>query len=743
MANRNRRNPDVGDFDPQAQIGQPLPTAVAGDSAAPFAAAGSALARTAQKLGERADAATRIEAKREGAIAGAEPGFRPTGGTTIAEATYDQAATATYVDRLDAKVSRETREAYQAWSADPNRQPSQLTARLDEIRDAILKDDVFPEIRGQVEARFERLRLPFETQAGNDQLERQRDAARAAGVEKLAEIQTANARVIAAAGGNVAAVEGSVRQQINDGRAVYDRMAKEGTITQEAAAKGKIALERDARMRLGVTAVENLKSVADVDASEKTLDKDFAAGKLPGMNDDAYDAVKKAHEQRRRQLVTQGSADASLITKRLDSLVDREKQGLAIPAQELEELRVAAGRSAEGQAAFDLMERKREMARRLRGFAPEEIEATAKMMRDQLRVSGGTASRAQNDLIGFVEGMAADKRKALATDPLGEADRTGLLKVAPLDVSNTEQLEIGTARRVAEARAVARSNGREPVYFQPGEIDRVKAIVAEGGDRALTTIANMVKGAGTEAPRLLAEIGNGAPELAHAGNLLRANIPQQRDLARDALEGVRLKAQPGAKLPNIPLADDDEAFREVFGGSLADQPEDRERIRATARSVFSARAARTNLDPKSSEAGDLMRQIYREVGGRVKIGREEYGGVEGYRPTWLSSRVSVVLPQEVKAGRLGDVLGAISDADLAGLPGGGPVGADGKPLKASVIARSYPVRTTAGWRFAASADETDRKWLRGSNGAIWTLDLDTLAPRLRSRVPEAFLGGRK
>lgn len=738
MANSNRRNPvEVRDFNPQARAGEALPTAVV-DASAPFANAGNAFDRTSAKLGERADAATRVEARRAGSIAGAEPDFRPTGGSTIAEATFDQAATATYIDKLDARVSRESREAYQAWSADPQRQPSQLSATLDGIRDSILKDS-FPEIRGQVEARFERLRAPLESQAANDLLERARDSARAAMIERAAEGQTTIAR--AAVNPNdpksIAAIQ-QERAAINAG---YDRAASEGVISKEKAAQLKQKNDRDIAMRLGVTRIEQTKTIADLDASEKTLDTDFASGKSK-ISDDAYDAIKKAIDSRRRQLVAEGNRDAGLITKRLDSIVEREKQGLAIPPQELEELKLAAAKSDQGMAAYEQMERKRQLARQLRGLPPETIDATARMMREQLRVSGGTATAGQNEIIGFVEGLADEKRKGLATDPLGTADRTGLLKVTPLDVSNTEQLEIGTARRVAEARAVARENGREPVFFRPGEVDRVKAIVAQGGDQALTTLQKMIAGAGRDAPAMLAEIGNGAPELAHAGGLLRSGIPQQRDLARDVLEGVRLKAQPGAKLPSLSADMDDDAFKKTFGTSLADQPEDRERIRATARTVFAARAAAANIDPKSSEAGDLMRRVYSEVGGRVKVGRDEYGGVDGYKPGWFSSQVKIVLPQDVKAGRFGDVLSAITDADLASLPGGAPVGGDGQPLKASVLARSYPVRTANGWRFAASADETDRKWLKGSDGRIFTLDLDALAPKLRARVPGAYLGGR-
>lgn len=740
MANRNRRNPvEPRDFNPQAQVGQGMPSAVV-DSSAPFAAAGGALSQLSSQIGTKADAATRVEARRAGAIAGNEPDFRPTGGSTIAEATFDQAATATYADKLDARISRETREAYQAWSQDPNRQPSQLTATLNEARDRILKDDAFPEIRGQVEARFERLRAPLESQAANDLLERTRDGSRAALVERTAEGQTTIARL--AVNPNDPKSIAAIRQERGAIHAGYDRAAANGEITQEKAALLKRQTDRDIAMRLGVTRIEQAKTVAELDASEKTLDREFAAGKLKDMNDDAYDAIKKAIDSRRRQLVTQGNSDAGLITRRLDSIVDREKQGLAIPPQELEELKLAAAKSDQGMAAYEQMDRKRQLAQRLRGLPPETIEATARMMREQLRVSGGTATAGQNEIIGFVETMAEEKRKGLATDPLGTADKTGLLKVSPLDVSNTEQLELGTARRVAEARAVAREHGREPVYFRPGEVDRVKAIVAQGGDQALTTLQRMIAGAGRDAPAMLAEIGNGAPELAHAGGLLRSGIPQQRDLARDVLEGVRLRAQPGSKLPSLPMADDDEAFKAVFGGSLSDQPEDRERIRATARTVFAARAARSNIDPRTSEGTDLMRQVYREVGGRVKVGRDEYGGVDGYKPGWFSSRVQIVLPQDVKAGRFGDVLSAITDADLAALPGGAPIGADGQPLKASVLARSYPVRTANGWRFSATADEADRKWLKGSDGRTFTLDLDALAPKLRARVPGAYLGGR-
>ncbi len=739
MANSNRRNPvEVGSFDPKTQIGQALPSAVV-DSSAAMSNAGTALERVSGKLGERADAATRVEAKRAGAIAGNEPDFRPTGGSTIAETTYDQAATATYIDKLDARVSRETREAYQLWSQDPQRAPSQLKENLDKIRESVLADS-FPDIRGQVEARFERLRLPLEMQAQSDTLERARDGARAALVTRSAEATTTIARL--AVNPDDPASQAAIRQERATIHAGYDRAAANGDITQEKAASLKLAADRDIAMRVGMTRVEQLKSVADVDASEKRLDQEFSSGKLKSMSDDAYDAIKKGLEQRRRQLVTEGNRDATLITKRLDSIVEREKQGLAIPPQELEELKLAAAKSDQGMAAFEMMERKRELARRLRGQTPEEIDAFGRVMRDQLRVSGGTASVGQNELIGFIDTMADDKRKALATAPLREADRTGLIKVAPFDPSNTEQLEISTARRVAEARAVARANGREVIYFDPGEVDRVKAVVAQGGDQALGTLQKMIAGAGKDAPAMLAEIGNGAPELAHAGGLLRSGIPQQRDLARDVLEGVRIKAQPGAKLPNVPLAEDDDAFKTVFGSSLSDQPEDRERIRATARAVFAVRAARSNIDAKTSEGTDLLKQVYREVGGRVKVGRDEYGGVDGYKPGWFSSRVQIVLPQDVKAGRFGDILGALTDADLAGLPGGGPIDAEGKPLKASTLARSYPVRTSSGWRFAASPDETDRKWLKGSDGKPFTLDLDALGGRLRSRVPDAFLGGR-
>lgn len=740
MANSNRRNPiEVRDFTPKADVGNPLPSAVV-DASAPFANAAGALESASAKIGQRADAAIRVEARAAGAAAGAQPDWRPTGGSTIAEATYDQAATATYIDKLDAKVSRETRQAYQLWSEQPNRQPSQLSATLDEIRDRILGQDAFPEVRGQVEARFERLRAPLESQAANDLLERTRDGARAALIERAAEAQTSIAR--AAVNPNDPKAIAAIEQERAALNASYDRAAANGEITREKAAVLKRGNDRDIAMRLGVTRIEQTKTVAELDASEQTLDREFAAGKLKTMGEDAYDAIKKAIDSRRRQLVTEGNRDATLITKRLDSIVEREKQGLAIPPQELEELKLAAAKSDAGMAAYEQMDRKRQLAQRLRGLPPETIEATARMMREQLRVSGGTATAGQNEIIGFVEGLADEKRKGLATDPLGAADRTGLMKVPPLDVSNTEQLEIGTARRVADARAVAREHGREVVYFRPGEVDRVKSIVAQGGDQALTTLQKMIAGAGRDAPAMLAEIGNGAPELAHAGGLLRSGIPQQRDLARDVLEGVRLKGQPGAKLPSIPMADDDEAFKAVFGTSLADQPEDRERIRATARTVFAARAARANVDPKTSEGVDLMQQVYREVGGRVKVGRDEYGGVDGYKPGWFSSRVQIVLPQDVKTGRFGDILSAITDADLAALPGGAPVGGDGQPLKASVLARSYPVRTANGWRFAASADDADRKWLKGSDGRIFTLDLDALAPKLRARVPGAYLGGR-
>lgn len=727
-------------FDPKGATIEGLPAVQRGagqDSEALFQV-GSELAGV---FGRTADRQARIEGKREGEIAGNGPAFRPTGSTSLKGHAYDDAGVATYLDRLDATVSRRTREAFQAWSQDPNRTTGGLTETLDGVRDDVLANDTFAEVRGRVAAQFERLRTPFEIQAQKDAFDRVQDGRRRAGFEKLNESQTTTQRVIALDPDNPKA-QAAVATQLQSQIDTIEALARNGDITQEQAAKQIASVKQATMMQIGEARIGKMKDTAAIDASEQALERDFAAGKLKNLDAGGYEKLKAAHVQRRQQINAQGSRDASLITDRLKSVVDREKQGFAVPQAEIEDLRMTAGRTPQGQAAFDIAERKRQLAQNLRGQTPEGIDAFGRMMRDQMRVSGAV-SGPQNELVSFVDELATERRKAIETAPLRDADRQGVIKVAPFDFSNTEQLETGMARRVAEAQAVAKHNQREPVYLDPDEVARAKSVIAQGGDQAIESLKRVIAGAGNAAPAVLAEIGNGAPELAHAGALLVNGIPQQREVARDIIEGRRVKGVPGANIPEIDAATDNEAFAKVFGKSLTHQPEDSERLRASARAVFTARAMRGGVLKGTQEASDLLEQVYREVGGQVKVRGADYGGPETYKPSWYKDASTTMLPQYIKRGRFPDVIGAITDLDLKELPGGGPVDKDGAPVKASVLQGYYPVAVRGGYQFAKKSDYHDeRLFLRGSDGGRFTLDLDRLSVRLRPRVPDAFLGGR-
>ena len=98
----------------------------------------------------------------------------------------------------------------------------------------------------------------------------------------------------------------------------------------------------------------------------------------------------------------------------------------------------------------------------------------------------------------------------------------------------------------------------------------------------------------------------------------------------------------------------------------------------------------------------------------------------------------VLIPGSIRNDRFGSVLGALTDADVAGAEA-----ANGKKYTASDIKSAVPVAVRGGYRFAAGDPMSDNpKWIRGADGNPFVLDFEALEPTLRKRVPAAFMGGR-
>jgi len=366
------------------------------------------------------------------------------------------------------------------------------------------------------------------------------------------------------------------------------------------------------------------------------------------------------------------------------------------------------------------------------GWAAEALKTPA-------RPQGVTAPMART----VEHGRETDKRitRLEKDDLLGAAEQAGVMPggtARPLDMTSGDGLAASVAARTAQATAVAGLYKRAtPTIFRPEEKKAIGETLQAGGQKALDTINGIVRGAGAQAPAALAELGESAPEMAHASMLAvqTGDTGLQRRVAA-ALEARRV---PGAKPlrvtgDTIEQALKDEAGSALQGLSLAQ----RERVKATIALAYEHLAAQRGLNPDDVNA---TKELARQALGASKVGGVSYGGVANVyaRGNWGGTWVKTLAPPDVRADRFSDALHALTDDDLKGLADP-PVDAKGKPMSAADLLKRPPTLTAGGAYVFGHADATTGaiEPVRAQSGKPFALPWAGVAEALRKRVPEAF-----
>lgn len=337
--------------------------------------------------------------------------------------------------------------------------------------------------------------------------------------------------------------------------------------------------------------------------------------------------------------------------------------------------------------------------------------------------SGGMSAETADDLA-FARKLVDQKTKAYSDDMLGAAASEGLVSSPTILVPGRPDTADLVAARVAQADAVAGARSRAPQYIRPSEKPAILAALGQGGDQALQTLTDIVRGAGSKAPAILRELGQDAPVMAQAGSLIASG--GSAVAVRDALEAVRLK-RDGASLPAPSPSDQMTILGETISTSLSTNPDERNRIGQLANFIFGARAARLNVDPASSEARSMYRTALQEAAGAVIVNGEQFGGFIEYGGGFSGRFSGVVsVPPGVSATKLPSMIDAIRPEDLSSLaiP---PVDPDGKPVPVSDIQQALPVRYGNGFRFQLEDPQTGEPvFIRGADGRPFTLPASAL-----------------
>lgn len=741
MTNRSGRAVPVSDFKPQGLLPDGL-LPVSRPGGEEFEQVAKETRRVAASFGQIADEAATVEGRRAGKEAGLDPGYRPTGATTLRGRSFEAAATETYQNQLDAQL----RGGIQAIYEQNKSSPKKLKEAFDAYGAKFQADNVFKEIEGDYKATFARLRIPYENKAQSDLEADIKDKARATLIQNIATSQTSALRA-AVMDPNSPATAASIDIELKRIDQLYDEAASRDHITYEAATKLKAASRNSLMGSAMLEQANKLATPEAVAAYRQNVRDKFAKGEIKHLDAGGFETLDAQLQSLERAKKTGVNAETTKLQKDVGDFVQRAVDGFETSAAEWTGFATQPGAStARGQRVLAVGEAQLKIADKMRNMPVADADHFARSLRLQLQKDGSAPSEDQADLVRFAEKLADTQRKDLARDPLGLAARKRLIPgIVPVDFvgfassndPNAGPLLAAQIRdRTAQARAVGQSFERAPVFFRPDEIAQLKAIVDKGGDKALALAGAIVKGADNDTTQVLKEIGGDAPLLAQAGAILVNGGSVQA--ARDALQAAELRAdklKPGER-PALVFG---ETVRKEYGTAFQLAPETQSRATTAARAIAETRLTRTAADPKM--ATDLYKRAAQEAAGAVYVDGIQFGGVGDYKPGyWHSYKVAV--PGGVRADRFRDVVRSLRPEDFSGLDVK-PVDAEGKAYKASDFAAAVPVATRGGYRFALGNPQgADPQFIGGSDGRPFVLPFDRLAPALRARVPGAFLGDR-
>lgn len=736
MANRSGRSVSFTPFRPQGVLAEGQ-LAVARPGGEALAGAAASFGTLARSLGGMADSLAAAEGERAGLAAGNDPSFRPGRRGTIRGRAHDKAAIETYLNNLDARLRLDMQDVFEAHRDDP----AGLRGAFDGLAEKFRRDDVFPEIAGAFEAQFARLRLPFQNRSLDNAESERRARDYGELVRTVNELDTARSRQLAALDPNdPAAVDALIGTQ-NAIETQYDRAVERGLMEPAAAEKAKIEDRREAAVGFYGRQAEALRTPQEVAEFRETLREAHAAGRLDGVDGEGFDVLDGALARLQERRATEGRTASSALRRQIDSYVARVGDGVSPPTAEWSRLRLEAGQVPDGEALVQIARAKLVYAKIIRDRPLAEAEqAVARLRRE-------TETAEDKEVLDFAEARLAAERNLVAGDTIGAGERRGLIETpSPLVLQrgqSAEDVAGQVAARVAQADAVAEQLGRPARYLRPGEAALIRDMAAADPETAVALAGGLVAGAGPRAGRLLSELGDDAPALAQAGAILAAG--GAASAARDALIGARAP-EGGGKRVDMPLETRAEVARSELGNAFAVQPEDGIRVKETARNITRTRLEAAGIDPgeDTDRAQATFTRALKEATGAVFVDGEQYGGIADYPDPaawspWAKAKKAVA-PPGVRAGAFADVVRAIRDEDLAGLAVP-PRAEDGTPYRARDLHAALPVAVAGGWRFALGDPASDDpRWIRGADGRPFTLDITTLLPRLRARVPGAFLG---
>lgn len=445
-------------------------------------------------------------------------------------------------------------------------------------------------------------------------------------------------------------------------------------------------------------------------------------------------------ETRRKQLL-------SGMEKEITKFEAVAQNGYALPTPMLEDLarRVKEFNDPTLNAHFAATLGLAELTAQLNKMPPMQLE---KMVADERqRVLREGMTEAAQKRLKHVEGVLANMRTQINTDPLTWASRVGI--IAHDDLLEKFGDDEALQRRAEQARRVGAYYNQAPIFFTKNEKDALVDVVRKGGEPMMNVLGRIVANFGTDARLAVGEFAKEVPEAAWIGGMAVDSVKNNgatMQAAKDAAQAIELKKDKNFKpIIHGGGSDGDEhktTARAALGTAFQALPGNDAAAIATADAIFETRAFRKGNITKFD--AELWKQGLKEALGEHVNKGVTYGGLYHQGGGWfgLGRGNPVVVPANLRQSGFADVLPSLREGDLTDAFGAGPSTRSGNPVSMGALRRATMVTVGPGqyWMALGDPQGTDPQWVENGMGKRYVLDLNQLEPLLRKRRPDLYLG---
>ena len=704
-----------------------------------FSGLSQQIAHIGNKVGAWADHAAKVEGAQAGELAGLDPEFRPSRQLTIRGEAFDKAGLHVMQSKLKQGIAADLEGIADKSGHDPVAVKKAIEAKragwMGNVPDEI-KAEVTLFIDGQSSAA---MRQASRVQRANFVAE-QHAAAHAEFMTEMKSVQQQAFQMGLDPAADQVVAEGLARAQKlmsrkgADGRPLFSPMERVKALeklTEETAQNRTMgAFMRLPDLEAKARFIEAVKADYATPGGDATI-----RGQAKLFSGDGFRSLVHGLEAEYNRGRVEQSRQAIGIKHDVATLTKLAEKGMAPSTAELAALtsRVEATKDPELIGAFADANAVLGATQYWRTLPPAQLDTELKAMREKAR-EAGTMLRSQK-LLEVGENMLSHMRTEIEADPLSWADKTGLLKLVPLELKDGATFAASLRARVPQAEAAAQHFGQKVDYIRPDEARDLSARIAAGGAQGLEILSAIASGAPRQAASIMTELGKHGPATAQLGRLVMDT--GNTSTVRDAADGLALLRFPDFK----PIAPEASKTRDAFiaatSGALGNRAADASAVHYLANAIYEKRAAAAGAKTFDET---IYKKAVSEALGEHKIGDKTYGGVVSQ--SWLHSSAPIVLPPFVRADKWQDVIKTITPDDLKAAGLSLPVGADGKPIAWSRIVGGTLVQTDhARYAVALGDPATPGQELpakRADNGKNFIIDLRELRPILAKRRPDLF-----